>query len=71
MEINEIASDVLRLYELSMTIGKSLDYEDNCKQFLGTLKARKNLDHCWLFERDEQELILKFSLPNTSKIKIK
>jgi len=71
MGINEIASDVLRLYELSMTIGKSLDYEDNCKQFLSTLKARINLDHCWLFERNEQKLILNFSLPTVAKMNIK
>ena len=65
MEIDQIASDVLRLYELSMTIGKSLDYEENCNEFLNTLKARKNLDHCWLFEKQETELVLKFSLPKT------
>ncbi|MBU1486559.1 response regulator [bacterium] len=39
----EIMDDILLLYELSLSIGKSLDLKTNCDNFLTTLMARKDL----------------------------
>jgi len=46
----EIIKDISLLYELSLSIGKSLDLEENCEGFLKTLIARKNLSYAsvWL-----------------------
>lgn len=40
---SEIIEDILLLYELSLSIGKSLDLKENCDNFLTTLMARKDL----------------------------
>ncbi|MEO1052653.1 MAG: PAS domain-containing sensor histidine kinase [Bacteroidota bacterium] len=43
-EYHSITDDVLLLYELSLSIGKSLDLTMNCQEFINTLMSRKNLD---------------------------
>jgi signal transduction histidine kinase len=42
-EPNEIVKEISILYELSLSIGKSLDLKENCDAFLKTLMSRKNL----------------------------
>ena len=48
----KITSDISILYELSLTIGQSLDLRTNCECFLKTLMARKNLGYAavWIGE---------------------
>jgi len=38
-----ILGDISLLYELALSVGTSLDLEENCDHFLGTLMARMNL----------------------------
>lgn len=47
--LNEIAF----LYELSLSVGRSLDLKENCMTFLNTLLSRKSFDWCsvWLKEK--------------------
>lgn len=48
-----ILSEISFLYELSLSIGKSLTLQENCKGFLTTLMSRRNLDICsvWIKEK--------------------
>lgn len=61
--------DILRLYEYSMSIGKSLDYFENCDLFLKLLLKRKNLNACWILRQQEKILIKKYSIPFGSQLK--
>ncbi len=49
----EIIQEVTLLYELSLSIGQSLDLQRNCNQFLTTLMSRKNIEYAsvWINER--------------------
>jgi len=58
----EIIKDVLLLYEISLSVGQSLDLKTNCDIFLKTLLARKNLafgsvwiKDSYLFEKDNSD----------------
>lgn len=44
MDTNSIITDISFLYELSLSVGQSLDKKENCKKFLHTLMSRKNLE---------------------------
>ena len=44
MDTNRIITDISFLYELSLSVGQSLDKKVNCKKFLHTLMSRKNLE---------------------------
>lgn len=44
-DFNTIVQDISILYELSLTIGQSLDLRSNCDAFLKALMARKNLSY--------------------------
>lgn len=44
-DFTNIVKDISLLYELSLSVGQSLDLWTNCDQFLKTLMARKNLDY--------------------------
>lgn len=50
----QIIRDISLLYELSLSVGKSLDLEENCKQFLDVLMARKELSFVsvWIYDRE-------------------
>jgi PAS domain S-box-containing protein len=49
---NDVLDDIATLYELSLSIGSSLNLYENCESFLTTLLSRKNLDFAsvWLKE---------------------
>jgi PAS domain S-box-containing protein len=40
----DIIKEISLLYELSLSVGQSIDLKENCDRFLQTLMARKNLD---------------------------
>lgn len=63
MEENNQILDILRLYEYSMSIGKSLDYSENCERFLQLLLKRKNLNACWILKLIEKNLRTEYSIP--------
>lgn len=44
MLTNDIIKDISFLYELSLSIGQSLDMKENCKRFLDTLMSFKNIE---------------------------
>lgn len=69
MENNNQILDVLRLYEYAISIGKSLDYYDNCNQFLKLLLKRKNLNACWLIHCKESNCSTEYSIPYGNQIK--
>lgn len=50
----KIIQDICLLYELSLSVGSSLDARENCKQFLHTLISRKSLNFAsvWLHKMD-------------------
>ena len=49
---NDILDDITALYEISLSIGSSLNLYENCEKFLTTLLSRKSLDFAsvWLKE---------------------
>jgi len=63
----EIVRDIFFLYELSLSIGRSLDIEENCHRFIKTLLARKNYDRAEVFFRgtgDESDIFSRiYSFP--------
>ena len=48
-----VLRDMSLLYELSLSVGSSLDLQENCREFLGTLMARKSLDYTAVWVRSE------------------
>lgn len=65
MEKDNKILDILRLYEYSMSIGKSLDYYENCDSFLKLVLNRRNLNACWILNLDEKDqLTKKYSIPH-------
>jgi PAS domain S-box-containing protein len=50
--IEAVTEDLLFLYELALTVGRSLDLEDNCRSFLGALQRHKAIlfGSVWLLE---------------------
>ena len=69
MEKENQILDILRLYEYSMSIGKSLNYYDNCEQFLKLLLKRRNLNACWILRYEKNNLIKEYSIPFGNQIK--
>ena len=67
-----ILQDLSVLYELSLSVGRSIDLDENCGYFLRTLMARKNLDFgaVWLRDRyvsgaeDGTDLVQVFATPD-------
>ncbi|WP_299455407.1 PAS domain S-box protein [uncultured Microscilla sp.] len=69
---NDVLDDIATLYELSLSIGSSLNLYENCEHFLTTLLSRKNLDFAsvWLKkslikpqQADGHNLMTVFALP--------
>lgn len=72
MEKDNKILDILRLYEYSMSIGKSLDYYENCDSFLKLLLHRRNLNACWILNLNEKDqLTKKYSIPHGNTINSK
>lgn len=63
--------DILRLYEYSMSIGKTLSYYENCDSFLKLLLKRENLNACWIIGHHKGEYKKKFAIPIGNSIKKK
>ncbi|MBE9031576.1 hypothetical protein IQ266_17730 [filamentous cyanobacterium LEGE 11480] len=71
--VDRTVQDLTLLYELSLSIGRSLDLKENCARFLKLLMARKNLKYVsvWLRENlvtedtaiPEQHLTLVYASP--------
>ncbi|MDG1571542.1 ATP-binding protein [Robiginitalea sp. M366] len=66
MDISKTISDILLLYELSMAIGKSVDYDENCSSFLKLFLARKGLTAAWILRRDEAGYECTYAMPLAS-----
>jgi len=64
---NQDILDVLQLYEYAMSIGKSLDYQKNCSQFLRLLLKRKNLNACWIVQCNNESIETVYSLPKADR----
>ncbi len=54
------------LYELSLSIGRSLDFDDACRDFLVPLMSRKNLSHATVWRCDDRGLTPVWSMPSTT-----
>lgn len=65
MDFSKNIADVLLLYELSMAIGKTLDYRENCASFLKLFLARKGLTACWILNKSKGGYQCGYSLPET------
>ncbi len=51
------------LYELSLTIGRSLDFDGACRDFLIPLMSRKNLSHAAVWRCDANDNRLAWAVP--------
>jgi len=73
MEIQKHILSILQLYEFSMALGKSLDFNEVCNDFLKLVLKRKGLNAAWVLDvdREEEAGFFKFSLPKTKIKKIK
>ncbi|MDQ2177821.1 response regulator [Marinifilum sp. D714] len=60
MNTNSLITDISFLYELSLSVGQSLDRKENCKNFLQTLMSRKNLEFGGVWIRN-------YSIPYSTK----
>lgn len=49
---DSVLNDILLLYELSLSVGSSLELEKNCDGFLSVLMARRNLDYSSVWIKD-------------------
>lgn len=63
MEKGNQILDILRLYEYSMSIGKSLSYHENCDQFLKLLLKRRDLNACWVLRQNRKRYVNEYSIP--------
>ena len=61
MNTNSLITDISFLYELSLSVGQSLDRKENCKNFLQTLMSRKNLEFGGVWIRN-------YNIPYSPKI---
>lgn len=68
MEKENQILDILRLYEYSMSLGKSLDYYENCDQFLKLLLKRLNLNACWVINNKKGDFVKEYSVPFGNQI---
>lgn len=64
---NDIIQDITLLYELALSIGKSLDLKTNILNFIRILQSRKNLNYVSIWIKDRY-LQFNTSLPNSTLI---
>ncbi len=60
----KIIQEISLLYELSLSIGKSLDIEENCSRFLGILLSRKNFASASVWRKKRLGFSLLHSMPS-------
>ncbi len=63
MEKENQILDILRLYEYAMSIGKSLNYQTTCDDFLTLLLKRRNLNAGWILSEHDGRFFKEFSIP--------
>ena len=63
MKNTKIIQDISLLYELSLSVGNSLDVKQNCEQFLNILIARKNLNFASVWIKDDDHINLVYGTP--------
>lgn len=69
MKIENHIFDILQLYEYSMSIGKSLNYKNNCDLFLQMILKRKKLNAVWIIEQEKDKIKTTYSIPLANKYK--
>lgn len=60
---SKIIQDISLLYELSLSVGSSLDIAENCKVFLNTLVSRKGLAYAAVWIKQDQKFHLSCGIP--------
>ncbi len=65
-----VIKDIMLLYDLALMPGKSLDFNENCEHFLKLLMAKKELDSCWVYLKQDDSNVLKYSWPKVPKKRI-
>ena len=63
MKNTKIFQDISLLYELSLSVGNSLDIKQNCEQFLNILIIRKNLNFASIWIKNDDHLNLTYGTP--------
>ena len=67
-DINKNILEVLQLYEFSMSIGKSFDFQENCNDFIQLFLKRKNLNGALLYNFTRLGTFeLTYSIPSNFK----
>ena len=67
-DINKNIIEILQLYEFSMSIGKSFDFQKNCNDFIQLFLKRKNLNGALLYKFTTQGTFdLVYSIPSNFK----
>ncbi len=59
----KIIQDISLLYELSLSVGNSLDIKQNCQEFLNILIARKNLGFASIWIKNQSQINLIYGTP--------
>ena len=70
MNMNNIGknvSDILQLYEFSMSIGRSFDYRENCDALLKLIMARKDLHSSWIYSYHGGGCHISYSIPRAPR----
>ncbi len=60
---SKIIQDISLLYELSLSVGSSLDFTENAKSFLNTLISRKGLAFASVWTQNGRQFELKCGIP--------
>ncbi|NRB60284.1 MAG: GHKL domain-containing protein [Winogradskyella sp.] len=63
MKIENHILTILQLYEYAMAIGKSLDYNESCNNFIRLILKRKNLNAAWILSNENNKYVCKYSIP--------
>ncbi|GEM_PF-5650043 len=63
-DISKIMTDLADVYELSLSIGTSLELEKNCQTFYRSLVQRKNLSFIGVWHMVDNTLQLQSSFPH-------
>jgi signal transduction histidine kinase len=69
MKIENHILGILQLYEYAMSIGKTLNWKENCDAFLKLVLKRKNLNACWIIAKNEKDLEFKYAIPVAGALK--
>jgi len=62
-EARELVSELAELYEFSLDIGQSLDFEKNAQTFFSSFAQRRNLKHISVWHNKNNVLQYNASFP--------